>query len=127
MTARPNCLAFVYTPAGVNILSQNGEIDEGGFDQWQPKGKWQYGDTHRRVRKDYPAGRHRNGGRFLGGHADPLVRVLSQSRTLGECGIEDGLNHIIKVIRGAEGLIVGTSVYFGTAGRRVVCLAEGRG
>jgi hypothetical protein len=36
MTARPNCLAFVYTPAGVNILSQNGEIDEGGFDQWQP-------------------------------------------------------------------------------------------
>jgi multimeric flavodoxin WrbA len=36
-------------------------------------------------------------------------------RTLGECGIEDGLNHIIKVIRGAEGLIVGTPVYFGTA------------
>jgi multimeric flavodoxin WrbA len=36
-------------------------------------------------------------------------------RTLGECGIEDGLNHIIKVIRDAEGLIVGTPVYFGTA------------
>ena len=33
----------------------------------------------------------------------------------GECDIQDGLNEIIKKIRGAQGLIVGTPVYFGTA------------
>ena len=33
----------------------------------------------------------------------------------GKCNIEDGLNEIIEKIRGAQGLIVGTPVYFGTA------------
>ncbi len=33
----------------------------------------------------------------------------------GKCDIEDGLNGIIERIRGAQGLIVGTPVYFGTA------------
>jgi multimeric flavodoxin WrbA len=33
----------------------------------------------------------------------------------GECDIQDGLNEIIAKIRGAQGLIVGTPVYFGTA------------
>ena len=33
----------------------------------------------------------------------------------GECDIHDDLNEIIKKIRGAQGLIVGSPVYFGTA------------
>ncbi len=33
----------------------------------------------------------------------------------GKCDIEDGLNEIIDKIRTAQGLIVGTPVYFGTA------------
>jgi multimeric flavodoxin WrbA len=33
----------------------------------------------------------------------------------GECDIHDGLNEIIKKVREAQGLIVGTPVYFGTA------------
>jgi len=34
---------------------------------------------------------------------------------IGKCEIEDGLNEIIAKIRGAQGLIVGSPVYFGTA------------
>ena len=34
---------------------------------------------------------------------------------LGRCSIEDGLNEIIDKIREAQGLIVGSPVYFGTA------------
>lgn len=34
---------------------------------------------------------------------------------LGRCSLEDGLNEIIDKIRKAEGLIVGSPVYFGTA------------
>ena len=34
---------------------------------------------------------------------------------IGKCNIEDGLNEIINKIRGAQGLIVGTPVYFGSA------------
>jgi multimeric flavodoxin WrbA len=33
----------------------------------------------------------------------------------GRCDIDDGLNEIIEKIRGAQGLIVGSPVYFGTA------------
>jgi multimeric flavodoxin WrbA len=33
----------------------------------------------------------------------------------GKCDINDGLNEIIAKIRGAQGLIVGSPVYFGTA------------
>ena len=33
----------------------------------------------------------------------------------GKCDIDDGLNEIIGKIRGAQGLIVGSPVYFGTA------------
>ena len=33
----------------------------------------------------------------------------------GECALDDGLNDIIKRIRAADGFIVGTPVYFGTA------------
>lgn len=35
--------------------------------------------------------------------------------TSGECSLDDGLNEIIEKIREADGLIVGTPVYFGTA------------
>src|SRR5690554_3110542 len=35
--------------------------------------------------------------------------------TEGECALDDGLNEIIGKIREAEGFIVGTPVYFGTA------------
>ena len=34
---------------------------------------------------------------------------------IGECNIQDGLNEIIKKIRAAQGFIVGSPVYFGTA------------
>jgi len=34
---------------------------------------------------------------------------------LGKCSIEDGLNEIIEKVRGAQGFIVGSPVYFGTA------------
>jgi multimeric flavodoxin WrbA len=34
---------------------------------------------------------------------------------LGRCSLEDGLNEIIDKIRNAQGLIVGSPVYFGTA------------
>jgi multimeric flavodoxin WrbA len=35
--------------------------------------------------------------------------------TKGECGLDDGLNEVIKKLRECQGLIVGTPVYFGTA------------
>ena len=41
--------------------------------------------------------------------------------TSGECGLDDGLNEIIEKIRPADGLIVGTPVYFGTARGDVMC------
>jgi multimeric flavodoxin WrbA len=43
---------------------------------------------------------------------------------LGECGLDDGLNEIIAKIRAAEGLIVGTPVYFGTARGDVMCALQ---
>ena len=42
----------------------------------------------------------------------------------GECSIEDGLNNIIKSLRTAQGLIVGTPVYFGTARGDVMCALQ---
>ena len=35
--------------------------------------------------------------------------------TLGECSQDDGLNEIIEKVKGAQGFIIGTPVYFGTA------------
>jgi len=43
---------------------------------------------------------------------------------LGHCGLDDGLNEIIDKIRAAEGLIVGTPVYFGTARGDVMCALQ---
>jgi multimeric flavodoxin WrbA len=42
----------------------------------------------------------------------------------GECGLDDGLNEIIGKIRAAEGLIVATPVYFGTARGDVMCALQ---
>jgi multimeric flavodoxin WrbA len=42
----------------------------------------------------------------------------------GECALDDGLNEIIKKIRPAEALIVGTPVYFGTARGDVMCALQ---
>jgi multimeric flavodoxin WrbA len=43
---------------------------------------------------------------------------------IGECSLDDGLNEIITKIRSAEGLIVGTPVYFGTARGDVMCALQ---
>jgi multimeric flavodoxin WrbA len=42
----------------------------------------------------------------------------------GECGLDDGLNDIIRSIRSAQGFIVGTPVYFGTARGDVMCALQ---
>lgn len=44
--------------------------------------------------------------------------------TAGECGLDDGLNEIMEKIRSADGLIVGTPVYFGTARGDVMCALQ---
>lgn len=42
----------------------------------------------------------------------------------GACGVDDGLNEIIGKVRSADGLIVGTPVYFGTARGDVMCALQ---
>jgi multimeric flavodoxin WrbA len=42
----------------------------------------------------------------------------------GKCGLNDGLNEVIDKIRAAEGLIVGTPVYYGTARGDVMCALQ---
>ena len=42
----------------------------------------------------------------------------------GKCGLDDGLNEVMDKIRGAEGLIFGTPVYFGTARGDVMCALQ---
>jgi len=42
----------------------------------------------------------------------------------GKCAQDDGLNEIIEKVRAAEGLIVGTPVYFGTARGDVMCALQ---
>jgi multimeric flavodoxin WrbA len=42
----------------------------------------------------------------------------------GECGLDDGLNEIIRKVKQAEGLIVGTPVYFGTARGDTMCALQ---
>jgi multimeric flavodoxin WrbA len=41
--------------------------------------------------------------------------ACGQCREQGICLLDDGLNEVIEQVRGAEGLIVGAPVYFGTA------------
>jgi multimeric flavodoxin WrbA len=42
----------------------------------------------------------------------------------GKCGLDDGLNEIIDKIHAAEGLIVGTPVYFGNPRGDVMCALQ---
>jgi multimeric flavodoxin WrbA len=42
-------------------------------------------------------------------------RACGRCSETGECAIDDGLNAIIKTLRTAQGFIVGSPVYFGTA------------
>jgi multimeric flavodoxin WrbA len=42
----------------------------------------------------------------------------------GKCGLDDGLNEIMDKIRVADGLIVGSPVYFGTARGDVMCALQ---
>lgn len=42
----------------------------------------------------------------------------------GKCGLDDGLNEIIGKLRSAQGFIVGTPVYFGTARGDVMCALQ---
>lgn len=60
---------------------------------------------------------------FSGMKIEACIGCLKCSKT-GECASDDGLNDIIKKIRSAEGLIVGTPVYFGTARGDVMCALQ---
>ena len=50
--------------------------------------------------------------------------IACQKCKSGHCGLEDGLNEIIDKIRPAQGLIVGTPVYFGTARGDTMCALQ---
>ena len=50
--------------------------------------------------------------------------ACSKCAKLGECGLDDGLNPIIRTLRGCQGLIVGTPVYLGTARGDVMCALQ---
>ena len=60
---------------------------------------------------------------FAGMKIEACIACGKCSKT-GECGLDDGLNEIITKIRSAEGLIVGTPVYFGTARGDVMCALQ---
>lgn len=51
---------------------------------------------------------------FVGKKIESCI-ACAKCRDLGECSINDDLNPIITKIKDAEGLIVGSPVYFGTA------------
>ncbi len=60
---------------------------------------------------------------FAGMKIESCIGCRECSKT-GECRLDDGLNEIIQKIRPAEGLIVGTPVYFGTARGDVMCALQ---
>jgi multimeric flavodoxin WrbA len=60
---------------------------------------------------------------FAGMKIESCIACGKCSKT-GKCGLEDGLNEVIDKIRSAEGLIVGTPVYFGTARGDVMCALQ---
>ena len=60
---------------------------------------------------------------LAGKKIEACIACLKCSKT-GECGLDDGLNEIIGKIKQAEGLIVGTPVYFGTARGDVMCALQ---
>ena len=50
--------------------------------------------------------------------------ACGRCKELGRCSIEDGANKIIDKVRGAEGLILGSPVYFGTARGDIMSFAQ---
>jgi multimeric flavodoxin WrbA len=60
---------------------------------------------------------------FAGMKIEACIACSKCSRN-GECSLDDGLNEIMRKIRSAEGLIVGTPVYFGTARGDVMCALQ---
>jgi multimeric flavodoxin WrbA len=60
---------------------------------------------------------------FAGMKIEACIACGKCSKT-GKCGLDDGLNEIIDKIRSAEGFIVGTPVYFGTARGDVMCALQ---
>jgi multimeric flavodoxin WrbA len=60
---------------------------------------------------------------FAGKKIEACISCQQCSKT-GKCGLDDGLNEIIEKIRTADGLIVGTPVYFGTARGDVMCALQ---
>ena len=60
---------------------------------------------------------------FAGMKIEACIACMKCAKT-GECGLDDGLNEIIGKVKQAEGLIVGTPVYFGTARGDVMCALQ---
>lgn len=60
---------------------------------------------------------------FAGMKIESCIACSKCAKT-GECGLDDGLNEVIRKIRSAHGLIVGTPVYFGTARGDVMCALQ---
>ena len=60
---------------------------------------------------------------FAGKKIESCIACGKCSKT-GRCGLDDGLNEIIDKIRSAEGFIVGSPVYFGTARGDVMCALQ---
>ena len=63
---------------------------------------------------------------FAGKKIDSCVSCRTCAKT-GQCGLKDDLNEIIDMVRGADGLIVGAPVYFGTARGDVMCALQRMG
>ncbi|PSH03817.1 MAG: flavodoxin family protein [Acidobacteria bacterium] len=60
---------------------------------------------------------------FAGKKIESCIACGKCSKT-GKCVLDDGLNEIVDKIRAAEGLIVGSPVYFGTARGDVMCALQ---
>ena len=60
---------------------------------------------------------------FAGMKIESCIACMKCSKT-GECGLDDGLNEVIRKVKQAEGLIVGVPVYFGTARGDVMCALQ---
>jgi multimeric flavodoxin WrbA len=60
---------------------------------------------------------------FAGMKIEACIGCRKCAKT-GYCDLDDGLNPVIEKIRAADGLIVGTPVYFGTARGDVICALQ---
>lgn len=60
---------------------------------------------------------------FSGMKIEACIACMKCAKT-GECGLDDGLNEVIRKVKESQGLIVGTPVYFGTARGDVMCALQ---